>query len=1028
MVIFCLMRRLILRTNYLSKKMLNDIENKVLDLHEKFKEKFGVNKYENLVGANLYFNNIYEKSIVSSLNIDGKSEQETRSGKNLYNSATITAVSNGTNNNGVITSNTFSTNYLNLAPYNIVNLEAGTYYLSADIRIISGTPTINKINDYISDAEVVSKPTLSTTKQRYVYKKTYTSATRLTRMLFQFNASANAVVEVSNIMISKENTSYEPYGASPSPDYPSEIKTVKGVRNLWGKEEHGSIDESTGENIYNQNRWRMIDFVEVEGDTDYTLSTKSNTSNIYYIFYYYDKNYNFISSKALINKTSATNKTPSNCKYMKCVIADTSSIKTSERKLEKGSVSHDYVPYGSWLKVKDTGKNLNKYPYKDTTVTRSGITYKDNGDGTININGTATATAYFNMTTNNSDEPIKLKAGTYTASLGAKSNVRATIANYYNNKQVVASILASRDKTTFTINEDMALTFVLAVNSGLSVNNVLIKPQLEQGSTATEYEPYQEQSTLIDMNKPNLFDKDNANILNDYFDASTTSITYSDTNRTLYIPCKENTTYTISKYLTRVFNIGYTTSIPVSGVSVNGILSGTTGNYNGTKTSMSITTGANAKYLVVRFIQTALDTTVTEQQMLDSIKIYEGFGDKDYYELSSIGDTKDELNIDKDGNVSIKQNIGEVVLNGSENWAKNGNETVYYCTSNILGNIKQQLNNDTAPYLISTHFRTVAPSQMWTNPTNDLTITSFISKNNEPRIRYNAISTVDNFKTWLSTHPVTVKYILDKPQTISLGKITPLKLLEGTNNITTNDELQPNMTSSINCLNLVETSLRNIKVNDYLNNKTIHLSFPFESYESITSELPFVSLDDEKFLCRKVSSDGNQYIGYKYKGHYNFLYYKYTNKKSILYNYIRYKLPNDYGKVSSINENDIFYKFVKIKDDEYKLQEYNKKTWVDNEIPYLQYIDNIEEGINNVAEILYKPLGYEYKKWTTTGYYGIKSNDYGLAQKPISNKDFDRWDRNIHLLENIIDSEINIWNIVSYTNWNESSKFEWEEY
>lgn len=227
---------------------------------------------------------------------------------------------------------------------------------------------------------------------------------------------------------------------------------------------------------------------------------------------------------------------------------------------------------------------------------------------------------------------------------------------------------------------------------------------------------------------------------------------------------------------------------------------------------------------------------------------------------------------------------------------------------------------------------------------------------------------------------------------------------------------------------ITETNLRNIKKNDNLNNRVLYLNFPWESYENILSEIPFIIVDENKFLCRKVSATGNQYIGYKYNEHYNFLYYKFLNKTNNDFNYIRYKLPDDYGKVTMINDNDLFYPYVKIKDDKYKLLEYVKKIWNDNEIPYLQYIDNIEEGINNVAKILFVPEGYEYKEWTTTGYYDIGSNDYGLAQKPISSKDFERWNRNIELLESIIDSFFNIWNVVSYINWDEEneSEFEWE--
>lgn len=230
--------------------------------------------------------------------------------------------------------------------------------------------------------------------------------------------------------------------------------------------------------------------------------------------------------------------------------------------------------------------------------------------------------------------------------------------------------------------------------------------------------------------------------------------------------------------------------------------------------------------------------------------------------------------------------------------------------------------------------------------------------------------------------------------------------------------------------NLNETFLRNIQVEDNLNNKILYLNFPWESYEEIGDvEEQCIIINDEQVICARPNANKDaKYIAYKYKNHYVFLYYKFDNSINNLYNYIRYRLPIDYGKVSDIDNTNTFYQYIKVKEDEYKLLEYNKKTWIDNEIPYLQYIDNIEEGINNIAKVLYKPQGYEYKEWTTTGYYNIGPNDYGLAQKPISEKDFQRWNRNIKLLESIIDSFFNIWNVVSYINWNEENEYEWEEF
>lgn len=232
---------------------------------------------------------------------------------------------------------------------------------------------------------------------------------------------------------------------------------------------------------------------------------------------------------------------------------------------------------------------------------------------------------------------------------------------------------------------------------------------------------------------------------------------------------------------------------------------------------------------------------------------------------------------------------------------------------------------------------------------------------------------------------------------------------------------------------LTETSLRNVQVNDDLSNRTLFLNFPWESYESITNdEIEEIITTDSGNNIRYRHNPNNlrKWVGYYYsddKTNY-ILYSKYDSKLNNDFNYIRYKLPKEIGIVTTIDSSNYFYPYIKIKDDKYKLLEYIKKTWVEKEIPYLQYIDNIEEGINNVADILFKPSGYEYKKWTTVGYYGIEKNDYGLAQKPISQRDFSRWNKNIELLEEIIKGKFTIWNVVSYINWNKYCDLDWSDY
>lgn len=93
----------------------------------------------------------------------------------------------------------------------------------------------------------------------------------------------------------------------------------------------------------------------------------------------------------------------------------------------------------------------------------------------------------------------------------------------------------------------------------------------------------------------NLFDKDNAAYLIGYFTKNVADITTHANARTIYIPCKPNTTYTISRNTSYSnFHFGYTTALPATGVAVSGAISAASTSI----TSLTLTTGADAKYLV----------------------------------------------------------------------------------------------------------------------------------------------------------------------------------------------------------------------------------------------------------------------------------------------------------------------------------------------------------------------------------------------------------------------------------------------
>ena len=323
------------------------------------------------------------------------------------------------------------------------------------------------------------------------------------------------------------------------------------------------------------------------------------------------------------------------------------------------------------------------------------------------------------------------------------------------------------------------------------------KIQLEQGSIATSYEPYTGGIPAPNPDFPmnihrttgdnqvkvvgkNLFDKNNANIINGYF-LSGGVITASGDNRVMFIECEPNTTYTLQKIAapSNTRQIGYTNVMPAVGVSALGVVTLSAGATTGT-----ITTGADAKYLIVRYYQTAQDSGHTEQEILDSIQIETGSTATSYtpYEETpypiSLG-TKEMFNINNvsDGFVYdesvdkfyINRNIGKVVLNGSEAWNLNQNRT-----DTILFNVSissfKNIGNITGLNLISQFF---IPRDVYNYDVvgmEQIRKLLFISIN---KSLLNGESVAD-FKSWLSTHNTIVVYQL---ATSTLEEITDSTLI-----------------------------------------------------------------------------------------------------------------------------------------------------------------------------------------------------------------------------------------------------------
>ena len=98
-------------------------------------------------------------------------------------------------------------------------------------------------------------------------------------------------------------------------------------------------------------------------------------------------------------------------------------------------------------------------------------------------------------------------------------------------------------------------------------------------------------TTQLTTTGKNLYDLNAANVINEcYIDSK--ALTQNKYTTTVYIPCTPNTAYTVSKFKGSRLSVAYCTELPKVGVSIYGLI------VNHTATSVTITTGNDAKYLV----------------------------------------------------------------------------------------------------------------------------------------------------------------------------------------------------------------------------------------------------------------------------------------------------------------------------------------------------------------------------------------------------------------------------------------------
>ena len=134
----------------------------------------------------------------------------------------------------------------------------------------------------------------------------------------------------------------------------------------------------------------------------------------------------------------------------------------------------------------------------------------------------------------------------------------------------------------------------------------------------------------------NLYDKNNSNDKNLTISSNLTNITSAYTLTSFVLPIKPNTVYTLEKVLSNRFWYATTTDEPDVNVAINSQAN----IVNNTK--YTFTSTGNDNYLLVVYYKT--DDTLTKEEIMDSIKVYEG---TEYIEGTNKKIKIDNLKIDE---------------------------------------------------------------------------------------------------------------------------------------------------------------------------------------------------------------------------------------------------------------------------------------------------------------------------------------------------------------------------------------------
>lgn len=447
------------------------------------------------------------KEIVKIKELDGKSTQATRSGKNLFdaskisngniivsdNGKTITMPIFTTGNGSETSGSTLKRLCPNLSIGDVVFLKFDRNLGITYNNFIYLTKTREQWEN--GSSKTITQEMLDSTV--ILYGNRYTSGETGQCILTNFR------------IVKNKDDEWEPYGASPSPEFPSEIKSVGDDVNLFDKDNYTIKGVNIAFDISNLIIGQQYTFscnlpitwFKISKASDSFNSVALRNDNGFTTFTFYMKR----DSHILEEETQYLFIGVSTEKLG--FIKNINEVANYNFKIQKGDQSTPYSKYGEGtVTIEQRGKNLINPDKPSPSQTNGGITITNNGDGSYTAKGTSTKTLSIQLTSPNI---IKLKANTYyTNSIevlkGTMTGV-ITVAVKKSDNTIRYNYINVYDsiKTNTKIHaEDLIISeYSFYCVSGTEVD-FTFRVQLEEGEEATDYEPYFSKDYVIPLSEP----------------------------------------------------------------------------------------------------------------------------------------------------------------------------------------------------------------------------------------------------------------------------------------------------------------------------------------------------------------------------------------------------------------------------------------------------------------------------------------------------------------------------------------------